>query len=168
MKSPTSSVGTIELDGILNGSTRKERSRNTIRITGKKLIEYSTHQGCLASRPLLLRSQYLSNSHTAPVTISRISRKRAKFITAGPSSTIAPLQHGEECLLRNLHRPHLLHALIAFFLLVEQLALARNVAAVALGDHVLAQRFDVLARDDVPADRCLHRHIKHLSWDETS
>ena len=48
MKSPTSSVGTIELDGILNGSTRNERSRNTIRITGKKLIEYSTHQGCFA------------------------------------------------------------------------------------------------------------------------
>src|SRR5687768_4014590 len=79
MKSPTSSVGTIELDGILNGSTRNERSRNTIRITGKKLIEYSTHHGCLASRPLVLLSQYLSNSHTAPVTISRISRNSAKF-----------------------------------------------------------------------------------------
>src|SRR3979409_632379 len=51
MKSPTSSVGTIELDGILNGSTRNERSRNTIRITGKKLTEYSTHHGCLAPAP---------------------------------------------------------------------------------------------------------------------
>src|SRR5437016_11121686 len=57
MKSPTSSVGTIELDGILNGSTRNERSRNTIRITGKKLTEYSTHHGCLASAGRERRSE---------------------------------------------------------------------------------------------------------------
>src|SRR5918994_1906616 len=79
MKSPTSSVGTIELDGILNGSTRNERSRKTIRITGKKLIEYSTHHGCLASRLLHLRRTSLSSNHTAPVTTSRISRNNAKF-----------------------------------------------------------------------------------------
>jgi hypothetical protein len=41
-----------------------------------------------------------------------------------------------------------LHALLAFLLLLEQLALARDVAAVALGEHVLAQRLDRLARDD--------------------
>src|SRR6266851_9677323 len=79
MKSPTSSVGTIELEGILYGSTRNERSRNTIRITGKKLIEYSTHHGCLLSLALLLLRKYLSRSHTAPVTTSRISRNSAKF-----------------------------------------------------------------------------------------
>src|SRR6185436_1964642 len=152
MKSPTSSVGTIELDGILNGSTRNERSVNTIRITGKKLIEYSTHQGCLASFGLPFLSTNLSSSHTAPVTRSRINRNRAKFTKPARSSTIPPLQDGEERLLRNLHRADLLHAFLALFLFVEQLALARDVAAVALGDHVLAQRLDVLARDDVAAD----------------
>ena len=35
MKSPTSSVGRIDDDGILNGSARNERSRNTISSTGK-------------------------------------------------------------------------------------------------------------------------------------
>src|SRR2546426_9137830 len=68
MKSPTSSVGTIELDGILNGSTRNERSRNTIRITGKKLTEYSTHHGCLASAGRERRSHAASSAHTTPVT----------------------------------------------------------------------------------------------------
>src|SRR6266513_3049387 len=79
MKSPTSSVGTIELDGILKGSTRNERSRKTIRITGKKLIEYSTHQGWRASLLLRFLRKYLSSSQTRPVTTSRIRRKRAKF-----------------------------------------------------------------------------------------
>src|ERR1044071_7036452 len=78
MKSPTSSVGTIELDGILKGSTRNERSRNTIRITGKKLIEYSTHQGCLWALSRVLRSQYLSSSQTPPVITRRRKRKPAK------------------------------------------------------------------------------------------
>src|SRR3990170_7297706 len=79
MKSPTSRGGTIELDGILNGSTRNERSRNTIRITGKKLIEYSTHHGCRASLLLPFLRTSLSRSQTAPVTTSRISRNSAKF-----------------------------------------------------------------------------------------
>ena len=43
MKSPTTSVGRIDDDGILNGSARNERSRNTISRTGKKLFGYSTH-----------------------------------------------------------------------------------------------------------------------------
>src|SRR5581483_9793273 len=46
-----------------------------------------------------------------------------------------------------------LHALLAFLLLLEELALAADVAAVALGKHVLAQRRNGLARDDLIADR---------------
>src|SRR6266850_6224590 len=45
MKSPTSSVGRIDDDGILKGSARNERSRNTINRTGKNAFEYSTHEG---------------------------------------------------------------------------------------------------------------------------
>src|ERR1051325_1934376 len=107
MKSPTSSVGTIELDGILNGSTRNERSRNTIRITGKKLIEYSTHHGIFASARRPLRRTSLSSSQTRPVTTSRISKNRAKFMTAARSSAFPPLQHGEERFLRDLDRADL-------------------------------------------------------------
>src|SRR5437879_3929141 len=79
MKSPTSSVGTIELEGILNGSTRNERSRNTIRITGKKLTEYSTHQGCFAPSGRRFRSHSDSSAQTRPVTTSKIRRNSAKF-----------------------------------------------------------------------------------------
>src|SRR5689334_7525313 len=45
IKSPTSSVGRIDDDGILNGSARNERNKNTISRTGKNAFEYSTHDG---------------------------------------------------------------------------------------------------------------------------
>ena len=48
------------------------------------------------------------------------------------------LKNREKRLLRNLDRPHLLHSLFSFLLLLEQLALSRDVAAVALGENVLA------------------------------
>ena len=54
----------------------------------------------------------------------------------------------------------MLHPLLAFLLLLEQLALARDVAAVALGGHVLAQRLDGLAGDDLAADRGLERDLE--------
>src|SRR5690242_4193996 len=136
MKSPTSSVGTIELDGILNGSTRNERSRNTIRITGKKLTEYSTHHGCRAPAARRFLSHSASRAQTSPVTTRRISRNNAKFIDSARNSTAAPLKNGEESLLRDFDRADLLHALLPFFLLFEELALARDIATVALGEHV--------------------------------
>src|SRR6266851_1812521 len=72
------------------------------------------------------------------------------------------LQHGKERFLRDLHLPDLLHALLAFLLLLEELALAGDVAAVALGEHVLAHRLDRFPRDDAAADRGLNRHFEHL------
>src|SRR5512145_453840 len=196
MKSPTSSVGTIELDGILNGSTRNERSRNTIRITGKKLIEYSTHHGCFSSLAFscsrmraffswgsclsspsrresswlhaasrLRRSATPSTAHTKPVTSSKISRNRAKFKAR---SSFPPLQHREKRLLGDLDRADLLHALLPLLLLLQQLALARDIAAVAFRQHVLAQRLHILARDDMAADRRLDRDVEHLARNQGS
>ena len=86
--------------------------------------------------------------------------------TRSRASFPADLQDGEERLLRNLDRADLLHALLALLLFLEQLALARDVAAVALGQHVLAQRLDGRPRDDVRADRRLHRHLEHLPGDQ--
>src|SRR5580704_14515340 len=62
------------------------------------------------------------------------------------------LEDGQEGLLRDLDRAHLLHALLALFLLLEELALAADVAAVALGEHVLAHGAHALAGDDLAAD----------------
>ncbi len=75
------------------------------------------------------------------------------------------LEHREERLLRNLHAADLLHPLLPLLLLLEELALARDVAAVALGDHVLAHRLHGLARDDLRADRGLDRHLELLARD---
>src|SRR5262245_48031594 len=65
------------------------------------------------------------------------------------------LQDREKGLLRDLHPADLLHPTLAFLLLLQQLALARDVAAVALGGHVLAHRLDGLPGDHAAADRGL-------------
>src|SRR5689334_7289057 len=80
MKSPTSSVGRIDDDGILNGSTRNERSRKTMRMTGKKLFGYSIHHGSGSPSTRRLANTSLSASVTAPVTRSRMKRISAKFV----------------------------------------------------------------------------------------
>src|SRR5262245_50886803 len=62
-------------------------------------------------------------------------------------SLLAHAKGRDECLLRNLHVAVLAHALLALLLLLKQLLLARDVAAVALCGHVLAQRTDRFASD---------------------
>src|SRR5467141_2985012 len=76
------------------------------------------------------------------------------------------LEYGEERLLGYFHRAYLFHALLPRFLLFQQFSLAAHVAAVALREHVLAQRLDGLARDDVRADRRLHGDVEHLPRDQ--
>src|ERR1035441_3977520 len=61
----------------------------------------------------------------------------------------AHLQQGEERLLRNVDFADALHPLLAFLLLFEQFALAADIAAVALGDNILADRGDRLSRNDL-------------------
>src|SRR5690606_11640186 len=62
--------------------------------------------------------------------------------------SIPHLQRLDKRLLGDLHLAELAHALLAFLLLLKELALAGDVAAVALGRHVLPERPDSLARDD--------------------
>src|SRR6266480_7475495 len=83
--------------------------------------------------------------------------------------TLLPVVHakdGQESLLRDLDGTDPLHPLLAFLLLLEELALARDVAAVALGEHVLAHRPDRLAADDMRADRRLDGHFEQLPGDQ--
>ena len=76
------------------------------------------------------------------------------------------LQHCEECLLRDLDSSDLLHSTLALFLFFEELSLARDVAAVAFGDHVLAHRLDGLTGDDLVPDRSLDRDFEELTRDK--
>src|SRR5512138_270968 len=81
-------------------------------------------------------------------------------------ASLATLEHGEERLLGNLHPADLLHASLPLFLLLEQLPLAGDVAAVALRGDVLAHRLDGLAGDHLRTDRRLDGDLEHLPWDQ--
>src|SRR5919197_1330579 len=80
--------------------------------------------------------------------------------------SLVNLQDRQERFLRDLDRAHLLHPLLSFFLLLEQLALAGHVAAVALGRDVLAQRADRLAGDHFGADGGLDHDLEQLPRDQ--
>src|ERR1700733_15464494 len=85
-----------------------------------------------------------NQSSTTPISVAGMEIQARKSITCINMCSwflfFAPdLQYGQEGFLRNLHRADLLHALLAFLLLLQQLALARDVATVALGGDVLAQ-----------------------------
>ena len=47
-------------------------------------------------------------------------------------------QHRQKSLLRNIDFPDPLHPLFAFLLLLQKLAFSRDIAAIALGEDVLA------------------------------
>src|SRR5688572_6878588 len=222
MKSPTSSVGFIDPDGILNGSTQKERIRKTTTITGKKARAMSTTTGSAWPAERFGRMTFTSTSHSTPVITAASSSTAAKSVNLSSSpmpamkstgqatssrpflaslrslpprdamashtmtaklaaaatmaissqsnpcciSAVPHLEDGEERFLRNLDVADLLHALLPRFLFLEQLALAADVAAVALGEHVLPQRLDVVARHHVRADGGLDRDVEHLARDQ--
>src|SRR5262249_1588951 len=81
------------------------------------------------------------------------------------AALLVRLQDGQERLLRDLDLADLLHALLARRLLGPQLALARDVAAVALGGHVLLDRGDRLAGDDAAADGRLDGDLEQVAVD---
>ena len=79
MKSPVSSVGTIESEGILNGSYKKERKMSTTPSTGQKSYAHVIRKFSF-SRPFVARclSTNLSSNHTIKnnsVTGTRIKLK---------------------------------------------------------------------------------------------
>src|SRR5688500_15936765 len=82
-------------------------------------------------------------------------------VTREPESV--DLQDGQEGLLRYLHRTHLLHPLLSFLLLLEKLSLAADVAAIALREHVLAERLHRRARDHLLPDRRLDDDLEELA-----
>src|SRR3984893_4219342 len=77
-------------------------------------------------------------------------------------SAVAHLEGGDEGGLRDLDLAELAHPLFALLLLFEELAFAGHVAAIAFGEHVLAQSLDRFSGDDPSADRRLDRHLKQL------
>ena len=60
------------------------------------------------------------------------------------------LEHRHKRFLRNLHRTELAHALLALLLLLEELLFTCDIAAVTLGQNVLAHRLYCFTSDDFP------------------
>src|SRR5689334_13637414 len=94
------------------------------------------------------------------------TRRCAALLTMRQKKSHIHLQGGDEGFLRDVHLAELAHALLALLLLIEQLALAGGIAAVALGGHVLAEGAHGLASDDLAADRRLDRHLEHVRRDQ--
>ena len=65
--------------------------------------------------------------------------------------------------MRDVDAADALHAFFAFLLAFEELALARDVAAVAFGENVFAQGANGFARDDVAADGGLNGDFELLA-----
>src|ERR1041385_5697153 len=97
------------------------------------------------------------------VHVRRLTTPEPNAVRTGRS---VHLEHRQKRFLRDLHRAHLLHPLLSLFLLLEQLALAGHVAAVALRRDVLAQRADRFPGDHLRADRGLDHHLEQLSRDQ--
>ena len=75
-------------------------------------------------------------------------------------------QDRQESFLGDFNIPDHLHALLAALLLFQQLLLAGDIAAIALGQHVLAHGFDIGARDHPPGGISLDGHDEQLARDE--
>src|SRR5688500_16934899 len=86
--------------------------------------------------------------------------------TFAPTDSVPDLEYSEERLLGDLDAADLLHPLLPLLLLLEEFALARDVAAVALRRDVLAHGLDGFAGDDAVADRRLDGDLELLPRDE--
>src|ERR1700730_9067076 len=150
-----SRFSSIEPVGILNACTTNVRMKRA-RVTAMTIdSKYSRMVDFLKSCGIV--SGACRRSGCSRVAAFASPRAAALLIVG------SHLEHREECLLGDFDAADALHALLAFLLLFEQLALARDVAAVALREHVLAHRLDGLAGDDAAANRRLDRHLEHLA-----
>src|ERR1700687_655579 len=107
--------------------------------------------------------EFTANEETRATKTVSSSRKGLLLVAGG-----SHFEDGQEGFLRDVDLADALHALFAFFLLFEEFALAGNVAAVALGQNVLADGRNRLAGDHSAADGRLDRHLEHLPRNELS
>ena len=69
-------------------------------------------------------------------------------------------QNRKKRFLRNLDISHKFHSLLSFFLFLEKFPFAGNVSAVTLRRHILAQRRDIFACNDLCTDSGLQRNLE--------
>src|SRR5262249_30770941 len=64
----------------------------------------------------------------------------------------ADFQHCQKGFLRYVHFADALHSLLAFLLFFQELAFARDISTVALGEYIFADSGNGFARDDPMTD----------------
>ena len=170
--------------------SRRRRRSVTLRTAGSPVRRSRTGSDQRAEAVHRRRRRPASSHSRQQVGRAAAAAGRARSAQSGPSARIAPSsprqddgdgtgyflptsrrsarggERGDERLLGDLDAADHLHPLLALLLLLQQLALAGDVAAVALGEHVLADRADGLAGDDPGADRGLDRHLELLARDQ--
>src|SRR5262245_20160623 len=161
--SPTRSVSSIEALGILNIWNRNVRTNRAkiSAITAAWAYSNRMRRGGRGGRDSGASPEPVAPASAAPGPAAPEIAPAGNGVVTGSLH----LEEGQERLLGDVHPADLLHALLALLLLLEELALARDVAAVALGEDVLAQGRHVLACDDLAADRRLDRHLEELARD---
>lgn len=75
-------------------------------------------------------------------------------------------QRSDESFLRDRYVSVFSHSSLALLLLLQQLLLARDIAAIAFRRHVLAHGGDGFAGDDFAADRCLDGDFEQVAGDQ--
>src|SRR5205809_1538465 len=75
------------------------------------------------------------------------------------------LEHLDEGFLGDVDLADAFHALFAFFLFLEQLPFAGDIAAVAFRGYVFSQRGNTFPRNNFSADRRLDRDLVELARD---
>src|SRR4030095_7459349 len=146
--SPMSRLFSIDPVGILTACTTKVLTKSA-RIT-------ATQIDSKYSRAVDLRNEAPAFSFSLLLLL----------ITGAPSLLGSDFQNRKKSLLRDLDSPDPLHPLLAFLLLLEQLPLPGDVTTITFGEHVLAQGFHALARNDPVANGRLDGDLKHLTRDE--
>src|SRR5882724_2296356 len=138
----------MEPEGMVKACTTKARMTRARRTATTMASPYS--------RTMDFRRGLVAASTGVGVASGRVSI----------SLTSSAVEHRQERLLRQLDLPDLLHALLALFLLLEELPLPGDVPAVALGGDVLAHGLDGLPGDDATADGGLDGHLVELPRDD--
>src|SRR4249919_493488 len=99
---------------------------------------------------------------TSPVTDYILAHRGQKYGCA----LDVDLKRRDKRFLRNIDFSELPHAFLAFLLLLQQLAFARGVTAVAFRGDVLAKGAHGFAGNDLAADCRLDRHLEHVWRDQ--
>src|SRR6476469_1435183 len=79
------------------------------------------------------------------------------------TENLIQLQHGKKCFLRHFYISNLPHALLTFFLFLEQFSFTADVTTITFCSNIFTHRADVFACNNFCTDRCLYCDLELLA-----